>query len=359
MAVDFRHPRRHTHAPSSSRTVTPSNILIIAFGQLGDVVLCLPALTAVRNRFPASRLTIAVGKAGAAVIDLADVCDATIVVDRKGLRAGRRLDSLRQIIRLVRDVRARRFDLVIDIHSLYETNLLGFVSGAPQRLYAHRENRSLDVLSTMVSPREDKQMHVTDRYLDVLKPLGISGVSGAPTIEPRADDREVVDRRWRALGIDGEVVGVFPGAGHASRRWSVANFAGLAARLAGTVTARVAVFLGPEERHLAADVRTAFPAATLIIDGLTVPQFVAALTRLSVLISNDTGPVHLAAAVGTPVVVVLDRSAPLQYVPRGPHVRAVNPAPLGDITVEDVHRATQDLLATQPTRSGSFRVDGA
>jgi ADP-heptose:LPS heptosyltransferase len=102
----------------------PKNILVIDFGQLGDAVLSLPALRFIRERFPNAEITALAGQPADQVIALSRYTDATIAVDRVELRDGPRLRSTKQIFRLVRDVRRRRFDFVIDLHSLYETNLL-------------------------------------------------------------------------------------------------------------------------------------------------------------------------------------------------------------------------------------------
>src|SRR5712691_1372281 len=123
------------------------NILVIDFGQLGDVVLSLPALRAIRDRFPAARITVAVGKPGAEVVSMSGHADETLVVDRVGLRDGAKVVSILRIFRLVKSVRRSQFDFVIDLHSLSETNLLGFLSGAPKRLYSRRPGRSLDYLA--------------------------------------------------------------------------------------------------------------------------------------------------------------------------------------------------------------------
>src|SRR5918911_3761720 len=121
----------------------PRNILVIDFGQLGDVVLSLPALSAIREKFPQARITVAVGAASAAVVELSGYSDATLVVDRVGLRDGSAPLSILRIARLVKDVRRTQFDFMIDLHSLSETILLGFLSGSPTRLYARRPGRSL------------------------------------------------------------------------------------------------------------------------------------------------------------------------------------------------------------------------
>src|SRR5919106_1379635 len=163
----------------------PRNILVIDFGQLGDVVLSLPALRAIRERFPKARITVAIGKPGAEIINLSGYADDTLEVDRVALRDGVKLVSIGRIIKLVSEVRAAKYDFVIDLHSLSETNLLGFLSGAPRRLYARRPGRSLDYLSNFQPrpPREEKHSHAVDRYLDVLKPLGVTNTPRLPQLK--------------------------------------------------------------------------------------------------------------------------------------------------------------------------------
>src|SRR5712691_6178063 len=179
----------------------PKQILVIDFGQLGDVVMSLPALRAIRERFPDARITVAVGKPGAEVIEMSGCADATISVDRVRLRDGFKPLSILRVFQVVKDVRGCKFDFVIDLHSFSETNLLGFLSGAPKRLYSRRPGRSLDFLANF-SPappieQNDPKEHLTDRYLAVLGPLGIRQPSRVPQLVSRpADDREI-DRLLR------------------------------------------------------------------------------------------------------------------------------------------------------------------
>ena len=93
----------------------PRNILVIDFGQLGDVVLSLPALHAIRERFPKATITVTVGKPGAEVVQLSGYADSTLVVDRVALRDGPKLVSLARIAKLVKGVRRAQFDFVIDL----------------------------------------------------------------------------------------------------------------------------------------------------------------------------------------------------------------------------------------------------
>ena len=202
----------------------PRNILVIDFGQLGDVVMSLPALRALRECFPEARVTAAVGKPGNEVVEMSGYADAIIAVDRVSLRDGFKPLSIARIFQIVREVRRRRFDFVIDLHSLSETNLLGFFSGASKRLFSRRPGRSLDFLANF-SPRppievDHRKRHSVDRYLDVLRPLGVEDAPRVPQLKTRIENDRAIDAMLRKekADIGAPLVGLFPGAGHPSRR---------------------------------------------------------------------------------------------------------------------------------------------
>lgn len=335
----------------------PQNILVIDFGQLGDVVLSLPALHAIRAKFPRARITVAVGKPGRQVIEMSHAANETLVVDRVSLRDGSKPVSIWRIARLVREVRARHFDFVIDLHSLSETNLLGFLSGAPQRLYGRRPTRSLDFLSNF-RPRpimEDRAKHAVDRYLDVIAPLEVGEVSRVPRLPtPAAEEVRAVDEMLRKekAGRDAPLVGMFPGAGHPSRCWPLARFGELARRLENNDGVRTVVFAGPEERALVKEMRAQFPRSSVIFDRLNIPQLTAAAARMSVFVSNDTGPMHIAAAVGTPVVILLNEHPMLDaFIPPGERHQALHRPTITEITIGDAYAATRSALTAERATS--------
>ncbi len=327
----------------------PRNILVIDFGQLGDVVLSLPALSAIRRRFPNSRITVAVGKSCAAVVELSGYADSTLAVDRVALRDGPKPWAIMRIMKLVKKVRQLRFDFVIDLHSMSETNLLGYLSGAHQRLFSRRPGRSLDFLSNF-RPRpliEDRSLHAVDRYLKVLTPLDIKTPSRVPTLATRPEDNRSIEQMLKRERADAgtPLVGLFPGAGHPSRRWPLERFAELAKRLERDTGVRIVVFAGPEERALVKEMRTSFGDTAIIFDRLTIPQLASALARLSLFVSNDTGPMHIAAAVGASVVLLLDRRAPDSYLPVEGRHQIVYNTTIQDLTIDEVYGAARELLA--------------
>jgi ADP-heptose:LPS heptosyltransferase len=344
------------------------NILVVDFGQLGDVILSLPALGAIRRRFPRARVTVAVGGAAAAVVEMAGVADEALAVDRVALRDGPKHLSVWQIGKLVLDVRRRKFDFVVDLHSLSETNLLGFLSGAGQRLYARRPGRSLDYLANFrpAPPVEDRSKHAIDRYLDVVAPLGVGEVSRVPRLPVREEDGRAVEemlrkalsggkirgRRATAGAGDSPLVGIFPGAGHPSRRWPIERFAELAWMLERNDSVRSVLFAGPEERKLVREALPKFPPSAVVLDRLTVPQLAAAAERLSVFVSNDTGPMHVAAAVGTPVVILMQHHPMFHcYIPPGERHRVVAARRIEEISADLAYTAARAAFTTERASS--------
>jgi ADP-heptose:LPS heptosyltransferase len=331
----------------------PRNILVIDFGQLGDVVMSLPALRAIREKFPYAKITVAVGKPGKELLNLCGYANEILEVDRVSLRDGPTLISIGRIAKFVSQVRKQKFDFVIDLHSYYETNILGFLSGAPQRLYSRRENRSLDFLANFKPQpaRERPTAHLVDRYLDILKPLGIENVPRIPVLKTSpADDKAVEAMLKKEKAQSRELlVGMFPGAGNASRVWPLEKFAEVADHLIRNDRVRVIVFAGPEERALVPQMRSVFPGGTIFFDRLTIPQLASTQARLTLFISNDTGPAHIAAAVGTPVVVILDQPDLNSFTPLGEQNRFIGGPLITNIPVSDVYRAAHELLAINRT----------
>jgi ADP-heptose:LPS heptosyltransferase len=114
------------------------------------------------------------------------------------------------------------------------------------------------------------------------------------------------------------------------------------------------VFLGPEEDSQADEIRSAFGDRVAIVRGLNLSQIAAALGELDLLVSNDTGPTHLAAIVGTPIVLIMDERAPLRYLPLAERIRVVRNGVIDDISVTDVYSAVTDLL--EETETNAFHI---
>src|SRR5205085_638245 len=156
-------------------------------------------------------------------------------------------------------------------------------------------------------PAEDRSLPLSETYMRVLGPLDIEQTVTPVMIEQDDSDNSLSDVRH-------PIAGLFPGAGHENRRWPLKKFAELGARLRSEGLTPV-VFLGPEERKMRDDVVNAFGSETLIVDRLSISGFIATAAELNVFITNDTGPMHIAALAGVPIVLVMHKEAPLTYLP--------------------------------------------
>jgi ADP-heptose:LPS heptosyltransferase len=329
---------------------------VIDLGQLGDVVLSLPALKAICDAFPHSAISVIVAKSNAEIVRLSGLPFEVIKVDRVGLRRGNKLGSSVKILKFALNIRRRKFDLVIDLHSLPETNLLGFVSGAKSRLFANRESRSIDMLSNFrpKPPREDKTLHITDYYLGTLRPLGIEANGANIRLQPRLGDLQHVREIFRQNGVvDQAVVGIAPGAGHPSRRWPLERFARLAVRLGQELGMSTVFFVGPEEESDIEQRIEHLAPGSVAIRGLSMGQLIAGLSMMSAIVSNDSGPAHVAAAAGTPIVIVQNSDSPRRFLPRAEKLVTVCSDEITDINEDQVFDEVRSLLTTSHP-SGRF-----
>jgi len=188
----------------------------------------------------------------------------------------------------------------------------------------------------------------------VLRPLGIEDPPRLARLAANRDvDREVAAMLHKKARADSgaPLVGLFPGAGHESRRWPLERFRQLAETLDRSDGVRSVVFLGPEERGLVSEIKSTFPSSSVVLDRLSIRQLAAALARLAVFVSNDTGPMHIASVVNVPIVLLLDQRAPETYIPLNDPKQVIYSATIPEISVADVYAATRVLLAAGRTAS--------
>jgi ADP-heptose:LPS heptosyltransferase len=261
---------------------------------------------------------------------MAGVADEALAVDRVALRDGPKHISVWRIGQLVLEVQEEEVRLRHRPAQPLGDEPARLPLGRGQALYARRPGRSLDYLANFrpAPPVEDRKKHATERYLDVLAPLGVGEVSRVPRLPVREEDARAVAEMLRkakaeSSGADSPV-GIFPGAGHPSRRWPDRALRATRLDVRAQRLRPHVLFAGPEERALVRDARKQFPPSTVVLDKLTVQQLAAAAAPLSVFVSNDTGPMHVAAAVGTPVVILMQHHPMFNcYIPVGERHRVV------------------------------------
>jgi lipopolysaccharide heptosyltransferase I len=321
-------------------------IAIVKLSSLGDVIHALPVARALRRGLPGAHLTWVVEAREYAILRDHPDLDAVVPVDTRLWRrliwrpAGAR-EVLGKIGRLRMRIRRAAFDVAIDLQGLIKSGLLTAYTGAPVRIgfSAARCRERLNAVFTnrRVTPPASAR-HVVEQYLSLLTPLGITPAPPeffvpVPSAAGRRMDelllKEGVKRGDRLVAIN-------PGAGRPDKRWPVERFRALADRLAIEAGARLLVLWGPDESHMARQIAVGLPGAGAVLAPPTdLGELTALLQRCRLMIANDTGPLHLAAALGTPCLGLFGPTSAERNGPYGPGCRGLQ-SPDGRMTGLDV-----------------------
>jgi lipopolysaccharide heptosyltransferase I len=321
-------------------------ILAIRFARLGDIILLLPALSQLKKSFPESHLTFLTGHRCAPLAGLCPAIDDVISLDRIALRDGSIGSAIFEMGRLVRDVRRRRFDLVVDFHSFRETNLLARLSDAPRRVALKRHNAPyLSFCFNSPPVVEDKSIHVGEMFHRVVAEItgNVSRVRERVLIVPEEM------KRWAGQAMHGAPhLALYIDAPVRERIWPPEYFAKVADFAIEKFRARVAVISSNEGRPLASRVHAAsrHPGELSVFTDVGIPQLAALIDSSRVLVSNDTGPMHLGPALGVPTLALFSVGYPEHFRPTGPTDRFLRESPIERIEVGKVIDATEQMWAT-------------
>lgn len=288
-------------------------LLIVKPSSLGDVVHALPTLAALRRRFPSATLSWLVKREWAEVLEGHPDLDEVLAVDLSaaGWPAA------------IRAVREGRFDLVVDLQGLLRSAVLGWASGSPARVgFANGREGSPWFYTHRVSV-PDASMHAVDRYLLMAQFLGAEPEKPGPSAfclprDPSADARVETLLADAGVRAGTMLVALNPSARWATKRWPAESFAAVGDWLQRRGGARVAVVGSGKERSAGDEVIRFMQTTPLDLVGKTTMQeLIALLRRLRAFITNDSGPMHLAAAVGTPVIALFGPTHPARTGPYG------------------------------------------
>lgn len=306
---------------------------IVKLSSLGDVVHALPLLAALRGRFPGARLTWVAEVREAALLEGHPDLDAVVPVDtRRWRRLARRPAGLvtawREAAAVRRALRARALDVAVDAQGLLKSGVFAAASRAPVRIGFGvgrcRERASALFTNCRVHPRPGAR-HVVDQYLTLLQPLGLGPVTAEFRLPAWPEAERRVERWFADGGLDRghPVVIVNPGAGRADKRWAPAAFRGLAASLADDGQTRVLVAWGPGEGEVAGAIAAGLGDGVRVAPPTELSDLAALLRRASLVIAGDTGPLHLAAAVGARCLGLFGPTSAERNGPYGPRNRAM------------------------------------
>ena len=281
------------------------NILIIRPDAIGDLVLITPALHALRKNFPKARISILVQKYTSDLVNVHPDIDEVIIDDIRE----KKVNNLKDYFNYVRKIKEKRFDLGIDFYSFdYRYPLLMLLAGIPYRV----GDRSRVMLSFFynwgtILKYKDYTKHMVELHLELLKKLGIEEKN--PQLNVYIPEEIILKFKVRLseLGIlDSDfLIGIHPGCG-ASRPWDSNGYAELCDALQQKFGAKVVITGGPREREKAAEIISLCKSKPInLVEKTSLAELSALIKRFNLYIGVDTGPIHLAAALGTPLVLLL------------------------------------------------------
>lgn len=315
-------PARRRAAARVARVGPPQRILLLRLERIGDLLMSAPAIAAVRAFAPDATIDLVVGSWNASIARLIPGIDRVETLDAAWLARGSAgALGLRALMARARTWRSRGYDLAINFEGDIRSHLLVALSGAPERAgFTMAGGGPLLTRPFEFDPREHTTHNAWRLVRDLFGMLGVRGPGRAGASPPfRLDLPALARERAAALvGRETRVIGLHASGGRAIKQWPAARFADAAGRLARAMEATLVLTGSPGDRALVDEVRAALPADINVIDlcgELDLPILGAVLERCRLLVTGDTGPMHLAAAVGTPIVAVFGPSIPARYAP--------------------------------------------
>ena len=284
-------------------------ILVRGPNWLGDAVMCEPALRGLRRLFPDAHITLLVKPAVVDVFAGHPALTRVLTYDSKGRHAG-----LSGKWALAGQLRRQGFDLAVLFQNAFEAAFLTFLAGVPRRYGYATDGRSLLLSDPVAVPDRSLLIHQVRYYWDLLKPLGLTGDPPAPELVVFPEEEQAMAGRFAQSGLTATdvVVGINPGSTYGeAKRWLPERFADVTERLCRTIRESPGqhvsvVILGAKgEEPLGQEIAARLSSRTLVLSGATtIRELMAAVKRCSVLLTNDTGPMHMAAAFQVPVVAI-------------------------------------------------------
>ena len=294
-------------------------ILLVRLSAIGDCILTLPLATTLKRACPDAHLTWIVDCAASQILHRHPSIDQVVRV-RKGF-----LKRPRELFQLRKSLRAHQFDYAIDPQGLFKSGAISWLSGAPQRIGFDSCGTRECASWFYTERRHPLGEHLVDRQLELLETFGIDVASASGGSQPR------IDFGWGdvwddSVGFEGEsivapFVALNPGAGWESKRWPVDRYAALADRIFSQIGLQSLVFWGNQrEYQLAKTITMLAPASTRLAPPTDLLDLARWLSRATAFVGSDTGPMHLAASLGTPTIAMFGTSLASRSGPYGtPH----------------------------------------
>lgn len=305
-----------------------NRILIVKMSSIGDVIHALPALAVLRKNFPKAHISWIIEPKSYDIIRAHPYLDEVILADLEAIgeklkRPATLLQGIGEIRNLAKKIKAGNYDLVLDLQGLLKSGLSSYFSQAPHRLVYGKNREGSALFATQVVPIRPESLHAVEKCLDVVRFLGIpveEGDNEQFTMAVLPEDESFAEEFLASQGVKaGEMlIGLNPGAAWITKQWPPSSFAALGDLLIEKYNCKIVVFGGPTDSHLVDGIASRMKYPPILAGGKTTLKQLAALIKsCKVFIGNDTGPMHLSIAVGTPVVAIFGPTSPIFTGPYG------------------------------------------
>lgn len=269
-------------------------ILVFSFSFIGDAVLSTAVIQPLRRHFPDAHITFLVGPRAFDLLATEPNIDTTLVYDNRGEHAG-----WRGRLRLVKALRRDKFDLVVNLRDSLMARCIGVKHWGMVRGESNR--------------------HAVTRYLEVLQKRGVDTTGANPRLELTENEQTAAQRFLAEAGWTSErlLIGIHPGGNWVYKLWDAENYGRVANALVEKRDAAILLFAGPNERKLQARVAQMMDVPPVLVQTENLRHLAALISTCDVYIGNDTGPMHIASAVDTPVVALFGSTNPIRSGPYG------------------------------------------
>ena len=297
-------------------------ILIRSANWVGDVVMSLPAIDSVRLTFPHAKISILVKPWVAELFKENPLVDQVFLYESPGVHQG-----LRGKWRLARELKKESFELALLLQNAFEAALISFLAGIPRRAGYDRDGRGLLLSHPVPVDRKIKKIHQVDYYLRLVESLGFQGAERIPSLKVSEEGQEEAERRLQSLGLEESqgVVGISPGATYGSaKQWFPERYGALADRIARNLGVPILIFGSEGDKEVASQVCQNARFSLIDLTGrTTLGQAMALISRCRLFVTNDSGLMHVAAALGIPVIAIFGSTDPERTGPLGEVCRVV------------------------------------
>lgn len=291
-------------------------ILVRGVNWLGDAVMTTPALQAIRETWPDAEIVLLANPLVSQLLFGHPWLDRVITFDRDGRHKG-----LAGRLRLARELRRERFDLALILPNSFDSALVPFLAGIPRRLGKASDGRGWLLTGRYREPAQKQPIHEVQYYRNLMAHFGITGSVTEPllAVTPQEKAEAAAFLAEQGIGPETVVLGINAGATFGSaKRWYPERFAEVARHLAGEWGARIVLFGGPNEREIVSVIEEELGGDCLNLAGKTsVRRLMALIGRCSFMVTNDSGPMHIAAAFGVPLVAIFGPTDHTGTAPRG------------------------------------------